>query len=99
LTLHGVLYGISKFANGFLADRSSSRAFLTDWTRGVGSHEHPLRLQLRRGDVGPYLDAERLVSRHGLSALRAADGELVSAEAVGNQVLDLEPRLIVLACA
>jgi phosphoglycerate transporter family protein len=29
LTLHGLLYGVSKFANGFLADRSSSRAFLT----------------------------------------------------------------------
>jgi len=28
LTLHGLIYGISKFANGFLADRSSSRAFL-----------------------------------------------------------------------
>jgi OPA family glycerol-3-phosphate transporter-like MFS transporter/OPA family sugar phosphate sensor protein UhpC-like MFS transporter len=29
LTMHGLLYGTSKFANGFLADRSSSRAFLT----------------------------------------------------------------------
>lgn len=28
LTLHGVLYGISKFANGFLGDRSNARAFL-----------------------------------------------------------------------
>jgi OPA family glycerol-3-phosphate transporter-like MFS transporter/OPA family sugar phosphate sensor protein UhpC-like MFS transporter len=29
LTVHGLLYGVSKFGNGFLADRSSSRAFLT----------------------------------------------------------------------
>src|SRR6476620_5254644 len=29
LTLHGLLYGVSKFANGYLSDRSSSRAFLT----------------------------------------------------------------------
>jgi phosphoglycerate transporter family protein len=28
LTLHGLLYGVSKFANGFLADRSNARAFL-----------------------------------------------------------------------
>jgi sugar phosphate permease len=28
LTLHGVLYGVSKFANGFFADRSNARAFL-----------------------------------------------------------------------
>jgi phosphoglycerate transporter family protein len=28
LTLHGLLYGVSKFANGFFADRSNARAFL-----------------------------------------------------------------------
>jgi phosphoglycerate transporter family protein len=28
LTLHGVVYGISKFGNGFLADRANARAFL-----------------------------------------------------------------------
>ena len=28
LTLHGVLYGISKFANGFLADRANPRYFM-----------------------------------------------------------------------
>ncbi len=28
LTLHGLLYGVSKFANGFLADRSNARVFL-----------------------------------------------------------------------
>src|SRR6266478_11798 len=28
LTLHGVLYGISKFANGFLGDRTDARAFM-----------------------------------------------------------------------
>jgi OPA family glycerol-3-phosphate transporter-like MFS transporter/OPA family sugar phosphate sensor protein UhpC-like MFS transporter len=28
LTLHGVLYGISKFANGFLGDRANARSFL-----------------------------------------------------------------------
>jgi len=28
LTLNGVLYGISKFANGFLADRSNARVFM-----------------------------------------------------------------------
>src|ERR1700744_4225583 len=28
LTLHGVLYGISKFLNGFLADRANARAFM-----------------------------------------------------------------------
>jgi phosphoglycerate transporter family protein len=28
LTLHGVLYGISKFANGFFADRCNARAFM-----------------------------------------------------------------------
>jgi OPA family glycerol-3-phosphate transporter-like MFS transporter/OPA family sugar phosphate sensor protein UhpC-like MFS transporter len=29
LTLHGVLYGVSKFANGFLGDRSNARIFMT----------------------------------------------------------------------
>jgi len=29
LTLHGVLYGVSKFANGFLGDRANARAFMT----------------------------------------------------------------------
>jgi OPA family glycerol-3-phosphate transporter-like MFS transporter/OPA family sugar phosphate sensor protein UhpC-like MFS transporter len=28
LTLHGVLYGVSKFANGFLGDQSNARAFM-----------------------------------------------------------------------
>jgi sugar phosphate permease len=28
LTLHGLLYGVSKFANGFLGDRSNARTFL-----------------------------------------------------------------------
>ena len=28
LTLHGVLYGVSKFANGFLADRANARTFM-----------------------------------------------------------------------
>jgi OPA family glycerol-3-phosphate transporter-like MFS transporter/OPA family sugar phosphate sensor protein UhpC-like MFS transporter len=28
LTLHGVLYGISRFANGFFADRANARAFM-----------------------------------------------------------------------
>lgn len=28
LTLHGVLYGVSKFANGFLGDRANARAFM-----------------------------------------------------------------------
>jgi OPA family glycerol-3-phosphate transporter-like MFS transporter/OPA family sugar phosphate sensor protein UhpC-like MFS transporter len=28
LSLHGVLYGISKFANGFLADRANARTFM-----------------------------------------------------------------------
>lgn len=28
LTLHGLLYGVSKFANGFLADRCNARVFL-----------------------------------------------------------------------
>ena len=26
LTLHGLLYGVARFANGFLADRASARA-------------------------------------------------------------------------
>ena len=28
LSLHGVLYGVSKFANGFLADRANARVFM-----------------------------------------------------------------------
>src|SRR5262245_20674087 len=28
LTLHGVLYGVSKFANGMLADRANARLFM-----------------------------------------------------------------------
>src|SRR5215510_12761184 len=28
ITLHGVLYGVSKFANGFFADRCNARAFM-----------------------------------------------------------------------
>ncbi len=28
LTLHGLLYGVAKFANGFLADRSNARTFM-----------------------------------------------------------------------
>ncbi len=29
LTLHGVIYGVSKFLNGFLADRSNARVFMS----------------------------------------------------------------------
>jgi len=29
LTLHGLLYGVSKFANGFLGDRSNARSFMS----------------------------------------------------------------------
>src|SRR3954471_12071242 len=28
LTLHGVIYGMSKFGNGFLADRANARTFM-----------------------------------------------------------------------
>src|SRR5947208_8666804 len=28
LTLHGLLYGVSKFVNGFLGDRANARAFM-----------------------------------------------------------------------
>src|SRR5690349_6440767 len=28
LTLHGLLYGVSKFANGFLGDRANARYFM-----------------------------------------------------------------------
>ena len=39
---------------------------------------------------GHHLDAERLVSRHGLPALRAVDGQLVSAKTTRHQILHLE---------
>src|SRR5438445_876861 len=29
LTLHGLLYGVSKFANGFLGDRANARSFMS----------------------------------------------------------------------
>src|SRR5262245_6444716 len=29
LTLHGLLYGVSKFVNGYLADRANARVFMT----------------------------------------------------------------------
>src|SRR5512143_586487 len=29
LTLHGLLYGVARFANGFLADRANARTFMT----------------------------------------------------------------------
>src|SRR5205085_5177328 len=37
LTLHGLLYGVSKFANGFLGDRTNARAFMA-----FRSEEHTL---------------------------------------------------------
>ena len=57
LTLHGLLYGVSKFANGFIGDR---------------------------------LDAERLVSRDGFSALCSFADSLDSSYATCNQNVHME---------
>ena len=45
LTLHGVLYGISKFANGFVADRANGRVLLGARIAPLGGDEYLLRIQ------------------------------------------------------
>jgi len=52
--------------------------------------ERLFRLQLRRPRAGDFLDAQRLVSRHGFSAVRAVDDKLVSAKTTRDQILHLE---------
>ena len=91
LTLHGVIYGVSKFLNGFLADRANARVFMavalfTSALLNVwfGFSSAVLALGNR------HLDAQRLVSRHGFSAVRAAHGQLVSAETIRHKIFHLE---------
>ena len=55
LTLNGVVYGISKFVNGFIGDRVS-----------VQSH---LRHEFRCLAVWPDVGTQRMVSRNWLSSL------------------------------
>ena len=89
LTLHGVLYGVSKFANGFFGDRCNARAFMV-----VGLVASAL-MNVSSASAPPWyagsrLDAQRLVPRHGLPALRAADDPLVPAEGLRHQDVHLE---------
>ena len=70
LTLHGVLYGVSKFANGFLGDRTNARVFMA--ARLVLSAIANVFFGLSSAVVtlGLILDAQRLGAGDGVSPVR-----------------------------
>ena len=90
LTLHGVLYGVSKFVNGFFGDRCHVRTFMVTGLVLSATVNVCLRPQLGGGGAGDLLDDQRLVSRHGLSALRAGLHPLGPAQGTGDQDVHLE---------
>ncbi len=91
LTLGGLLYGVSKFANGFLADRANARAFLVTGLAVSAILNLLFGLNSDCCGVGPHLDVQRMVSGHGLPPLRPLADTLVPAEATRYQNVHLEP--------
>ena len=79
LTLHGLVYGVSKFANGFAADRANARVFMATALFASALINICFGLSASLVFVRTLLDAQRIFSRHGLSALCAAAHPLVLA--------------------
>ena len=78
LTLHGLLYGLSKFFNGIVADRVSAVVHAT-WFGFVRRRQSMVRIEHVAHRARRYVVAQRLVSRDGISALCAAYDPLVFA--------------------
>jgi len=90
LTLHGVLYGVSKFANGFLADRSNGPRVHGRVARHLGAAQRFFWLQFRCAGVSVYLwNGERLF-KAWLSTVRAAHRQTGFAQTARDQILHLE---------
>ncbi len=90
LTLHGVIYGVSKFLNGFLGDRANARTFmatglflsaLVNFAFGSAS----LTIWSRN-----FLAHQRLLPGNGIPAVRAPADALVSAAQARDENVDLE---------
>ena len=90
LTLHGLIYGLSKFVNGIWGDRSNARYFPGHGTRFLRHLQPALRIQLLGAGAGHLLDSQRLVPRHGRPALHAADDPLDRPRTAGDQDVGLE---------
>ena len=90
LTAHGVVYGVSKFANGIVGDRVNARWFMPLGLAVCAVINILVRVEHVGRCARSAVDAQRLVSRHGLSALRAADDALVLASRARHEDGDLE---------
>ena len=90
LTLHGVVYGISKFLNGFLADRANACVFMATALIASALLNIWFGLSSTLGILIAIWMLNGWFPRHGFSAMRPTDGQLVSAEATCHQVLHLE---------
>ena len=83
LTLHGVLYGISKFFHGFVGDRADGRRIHGRGIDRLGGAKCLFWIERKPGErrafstcrgaaAGDVLDGQRVVSGNGLSSLRPA---------------------------
>ena len=90
LTLHGVIYGLSKFVNGIWGDRSDARRFLVTGLVFCAICNLLFGFSSSVAGVGHLLGPQRLVSGHGRTALHAADDPLDRAAAAGDQNVRVE---------
>ncbi len=91
LTLHGLLYGVSKFFGGIAADRANARVMMSLALLASALGEHFLRvLGIRTDLLWIALVTQWIFSGVGISALRAIADALVFAEGIGNENVDLE---------
>ena len=70
LTLHGLLYGVSKFINGMIGDRARAPTFMAIGLFTSAMLNIFFGLSTAVVCAGDLLDAQRLVSGNGLSAVR-----------------------------
>jgi hypothetical protein len=90
LTLHGLLYGLSKFGNGFLGDRCNARTFMAFGLALSAVVNIFFRIEFRRVDPRVVVDVQRLGAGHRVSALRPVDDPLVFPQGTGHQFFHLE---------
>ncbi len=90
LTLHGVVYGLSKFLNGFVADRVNARWYMVIGLVLSAAMNICFGFGSAAVTLGRFLGAQWLVPRDGFSTVCAINDALVFAKTTRNKNVDLE---------